>query len=63
VLREGHIAAGDTVAVIPTDRSAIGVTEVVTLYTKKGANGELLQRALATAALPDSWRDYFQARR
>jgi hypothetical protein len=32
------------------------VTEVVTLYTYKGNSGDLLQRALATAALPESWR-------
>jgi MOSC domain-containing protein YiiM len=62
VVTEGQLSAGDRIALSPTDRTAIGVTEVVTLYTNRGLNGELLQRALATAALPVSWRDYFQAR-
>lgn len=62
VVTEGQLAAGDAIELLPTDRSAIGVTEVVTLYTTKNGDGELLQRALATPELPRSWRDYFQAR-
>jgi MOSC domain-containing protein YiiM len=62
VRKEGQLAAGDPIELVPTDRSAIGVTEVVTLYTAKDGGGALLQRALATPALPRSWRDYFQAR-
>lgn len=62
VAKEGHLSAGDPIELVPTDPSAIGVTEVVTLYTDKGNTGELLQRALATVALPESWRDYFRLR-
>jgi MOSC domain-containing protein YiiM len=62
VLKEGRLAAGDPIELVPTERSAIGVTEVVTLYTAKAGAGGLLQRALATPALPQSWRDYFEAR-
>jgi MOSC domain-containing protein YiiM len=62
VLKEGELTTGDPIELVPTDWSAIGVTDVVTLYTSKEAGGELLQRALATPALPSSWRDYFQAR-
>jgi MOSC domain-containing protein YiiM len=62
VNKEGWLAAGDAIQLVPTDRSAIGVTEVVTLYTSRNDSGALLQRALETPALPQSWRDYFQAR-
>jgi MOSC domain-containing protein YiiM len=62
VAKEGHLAAGDPIELVPADPSAIGVTEVVTLYTDKSNRGELLQRALATAALPESWRDHFRLR-
>jgi MOSC domain-containing protein YiiM len=62
VQREGVLAAGDPIQLVPTDSSAIGVTEVATLYTTRNGSGELLRRALATTALPQSWRDYFQDR-
>jgi MOSC domain-containing protein YiiM len=62
VITEGRLAAGDAIEVVPTDRSAIGVTDVVTLYTRKNGDGQLLHRALSTPALPQSWRDYFQHR-
>jgi MOSC domain-containing protein YiiM len=62
VAKEGHLGAGDPIELVPADSSAIGVTEVVTLYTDKANRGELLQRALATAALPQSWRDHFRVR-
>ena len=62
VRKEGHLAAGDPVVRTPADPSAIGVNEVVTLYLNKGIRGELLQRALATEALPESWRDHFRLR-
>jgi MOSC domain-containing protein YiiM len=62
VLKEGQLAAGDSIEWVPTDRSAVRVTEIVTLYTAKNGAGPLLQRALATPGLPRSWRDYFQAR-
>ena len=62
VAKEGHLAAGDPVELVATDPSAIRVTEIVTLYTDKGNSGELLQRALATAALPQAWRDHLRLR-
>ncbi len=62
VVKEGHLAAGDPIELVTTDPSAIRVIEIVTLYTEKGNRGELLQRALATAGLPQAWRDHFRAR-
>jgi MOSC domain-containing protein YiiM len=60
VMKEGQLSAGDEIELVPTDRSAVTVPEVVTLYTSRTDNGELLERALATPALPASWREYFQ---
>ena len=60
VIKEGELAAGDEVDLIPTDRSAVTIPEVVTLYTLKKGDRALLQRAIATPALPQSWREYFQ---
>jgi MOSC domain-containing protein YiiM len=63
VQEEGHLAAGDQIVRTPADASAIGVTEVVSLYLDKEHRGELLQRALSTDALPQSWREHFRVRR
>jgi MOSC domain-containing protein YiiM len=62
VLKEGQLSAGDSIEVVPAEPWAIGVTEVATLYTNKGDGGDLLQRALRTPALPESWRDHFRHR-
>jgi MOSC domain-containing protein YiiM len=62
VRKEGHLSAGDPIELLHTDPSAIRVTEVVTLYTNEEDGGELLERALRTPALPESWRDYFLRR-
>lgn len=62
VLKEGHIAAGDALHLISTDEDAIGVADVVTLYSAHQNNRELLQRAVGTAALPQAWRDHFRNR-
>jgi MOSC domain-containing protein YiiM len=62
VAKEGQLAASDPIELVPADPSAIGVTDIVTLYTNKANRGELLQRALATAGLPQSWHDHFRLR-
>ena len=60
VIKEGELAAGDEIHLIPTDGSAVTIPEVVTLYTGKKEDSALLRRAIATPALPQSWREYFQ---
>lgn len=62
VIKEGKLAAGDEIERVPTDRSAVTIPEIVTLYTSKNGDGALLQRAIATPALPASWRAYFRER-
>jgi len=60
VIKEGELAAGEEIELLPTDRSAVTIPEVVTLYMSKKGDRALLQRAIATPALPQSWREYFQ---
>jgi MOSC domain-containing protein YiiM len=62
VAKEGHVAAGDPLDLVPTDDHAISVAEVVTLYTADADSRQLLQRVVRTAALPQAWRDHFRTR-
>jgi MOSC domain-containing protein YiiM len=63
VSKEGRLQAGDRIELVPAGGNPIGVSDVVTLYTARRDDQELLQRAIDTPALPESWRDYFQRRR
>jgi MOSC domain-containing protein YiiM len=62
VSKEGRLEAGDSIDILPAEGNPIGVTDVVTLYTSRRRDQQLLQRAIATSALPESWRDYFRHR-
>ena len=63
VIKEGELAAGDEIELVPTDLSAVTIPEVVSLYTSSKGDSALRQRAIATPALPQSWREYFQRSR
>jgi len=62
VLKEGDVAAGDSIDLVAEDENKITVTDVVALYTDDGADQDLLRRASKLSALPDSWREYFRER-
>ncbi len=65
VTREGQVAAGDEIKVIARDPNAVPVSEITRLYIAKrysDADVASVRRALQVAALPDSWKDYFQDR-
>jgi MOSC domain-containing protein YiiM len=65
VTREGEVAAGDKIKRIARDPNAVPVSEITRLYIAKRFNGAdlaSLRRALQVAALPDSWKGYFQER-
>lgn len=62
VLREGEVGAGDEVELIERNTSGVRVVDVTRLYSSDKHNSDLLERAIATKALPSSWRDYFQER-
>ena len=62
VLKEGEIGAGDEFEVIEKNASGVRVVDVTRLYSSDKGNVDLMRRAIATEALPDSWREYFRKR-
>ena len=65
VEREGEVGAGDKIAVIERDRSAVPVRAIVRLYVTKHYGAEefaLAERAMEVDALPESWKSYFRER-
>jgi len=65
VTREGAVAAGDDITLVERDPNAVPVSEVTRLYVAKH-HGEAevasMQRMLLLAALPESWKEYFDGR-
>jgi MOSC domain-containing protein YiiM len=65
VTREGEVGAGDEIKVIAKDPNGVPVSEITRLYVAKRYNehdAAAVQRALRVAALPGSWKEYFQER-
>jgi len=62
VLKEGEVGAGDEFELLERDTSAVRVVDVVRLYSSNKRDTELLQRAIATESLPNSWREHFRER-
>lgn len=60
VLQEGEVVAGDTLELVSQDTNKITVSDITRLYVREQNDPELLHRAAHLAALPASWRDYFQ---
>ena len=62
VEQEGEVGEGDSFALISRNRDGITIAEMNRLFVRDRYNRELLQKAIATAALPESWREYFLPR-
>lgn len=62
VLKEGEVGAGDEFELIEKKTLGVRVVDVTRLYSSDKKNAELMRRAIATEALPDSWREYFLKR-
>ena len=62
VLREGEVGAGDQIELIERSQGSVSVNQIVQLYAREKHNTGLLRRAIATEALPESWKSYFQHR-
>jgi MOSC domain-containing protein YiiM len=60
VLQEGEVGAGDEFQLIERDAHGVRVSDITQLYVGDKHNTELLRRAVAVEALPESWRSYFQ---
>ena len=60
VQREGEVAAGDEIELIARDENKVTVADITGLYSKNKGDVELMRRAIAVEALPESWRGYFR---
>jgi len=62
VLKEGEVGAGDEFELLQKNASGVRVVDVTRLYSSYKKNVDLLRQAIASDALPGSWREYFQKR-
>lgn len=60
VLQEGKVRAGDPIQVLERSGHEVKVSDITRLYVHEKRNLDLLRRAIAVEALPESWRVYFQ---
>ena len=60
VLREGELAAGDTVERIPIGTPSLSVAEVAALYAGRVTDRERIRLASELAELPEGWREGFR---
>ena len=60
VQREGEVAAGDEIDLIARDENKVTVADITGLYSKQKGDVELMRRAIAVEALPESWRGHFR---
>lgn len=62
VLKEGEVAAGDSIELLERDEHNIPVADVVNLYRGDAAKQDMLRRVSELPSLPNSWREYFRKR-
>jgi MOSC domain-containing protein YiiM len=62
VEQEGEVGAGDSIEVLSRNESGIMIAEMNRLLVRDRYNQDLLQKAIATSSLPESWREYFLPR-
>ena len=62
VEQEGTVQAGDQFDLLSTNSQGLKVADVTRLYTTDKGNVALLEKAVATPALPDKWKSYFDHR-
>jgi MOSC domain-containing protein YiiM len=60
VLSEGEIGPCDAIEIRARDPRGVSITDVVSLYVEREGDAELLRRAIAVEALPESWKQRFQ---
>jgi MOSC domain-containing protein YiiM len=62
VLKEGEVGAGDEFQLLEKNTSGVRVVDITRLFSSDKGNVDLMRRAIATEALPESWREYFAER-
>ncbi len=63
VTSEGEVGAGDAITRIARGAEGVSVADITRLYAEKRYSDDdvvVLRRALKTAALPESWKEYFR---
>ena len=59
ILKEGEVAAGDTIKQITKDPSRITISDIVRLYSIDREDLQTMRRAIKVHALPRGWKNYF----
>lgn len=62
VEQEGVVTAGDSFEFLSRAPEGISIAEMNRLYAEDKYNSGLLDKAIATPALPEDWREYLQKR-
>ena len=62
VEQEGEVGVGDSFELISQESEGVTIAEMNRLFFREKYNRDLLQKAIATPALPEDWRDYFLPR-
>jgi MOSC domain-containing protein YiiM len=62
VEQEGTVEVGNEIELLSQESSGITISEMNHLFADDRYNQELLEKAIATPALPEDWRDYLKKR-
>ncbi len=62
VEQEGEVGEGDSFQLISQESEGVTIAEMNRLFFREKYNRDLLEKAIATSALPQDWRDYFLPR-
>ena len=60
VVQEGQVEVGDRLERVVEHAGGLCLAEVTRLYSTDRTNEALLRKAVSVAALPESWRGYFE---
>jgi len=62
VEREGVVQTGDSFEILSREPQAITIAEMNHVFVNDHYNRELLDKAIASPALPEDWREHFEKR-
>jgi MOSC domain-containing protein YiiM len=62
VEQEGTVEVGNEIEFLSHEADGITISEMNHLFADDPYNGDLLEKAIATPALPEDWRDYLKKR-
>jgi MOSC domain-containing protein YiiM len=62
VKQEGVVSVGDELRLIERQQETVTVVDITRLYASEKYDIDLLRKAIAVEALPDSWKEYFEDR-